>query len=141
MKTTLLILLSVFGLNFSYSQNEKKILSDFGHAVANDNIKLEEVMDTYLNYDSRTKEITLQQLQFWRDKWKFDPNKISVYTYVEALSKGKGHEIETTKYDYDRIFFICFNEESMSILLNSSSKIISISAMNKGGRRFLIVIE
>jgi hypothetical protein len=141
MKTTLLILLSVFGLNFSYSQNEKKILSDFGHAVANDNIELEKVIDTYLNYDPKAKEITLQQLQGCRDKWKLKSEDVAVYSYNEGLTNGKGFEIVTGKYDLNRIYFIYFNKElTIPILLNSNSKIISISTMNKGETRFLMVI-
>jgi len=136
MKTILLILLSVYGVAFSYSQNEKKMLTDFGNAVINDNIGLDKIMDTYINYDQRVKEITLLQLQSYRDDWNKDPKDIIVYSYEEAIAKGKGYQIKSKR---GNIFFIYFNEDiKMPVLLNADSEIIAISAMNKGGRCFFL---
>jgi len=136
MKTILLILLSVFGIAFSYSQNEKKVLTDFANALINDNIGLKKIIDTYINYDQRAKEITLQQLQLYRDGLQSNYEGTIVYSYEEAIAKGKGYEIKSKR---GNIFFIYFNEKiNMPILLNADSKIISICAIDKGGRRFFL---
>lgn len=140
MKATSFIIFFAIGLFFSCSENEKINLKNFGNAVTNDNVKLEKVIDEYIPCDEKAKKITLLQLQMCRDEYKKKPSKITVYSYNEALAKGKGYKIESNEQDY--VFFIYFNKDFiMPVLLNSNSKIISFSAMNKGGISFFIKIN
>lgn len=132
-----LILVISVGYYLYYMQSDKKILNDFAYKVVGDSVKLEKVIDTYLNYDIKAKEITLLQLQSYKNDWNKNPKGIIVYSYEEAMAKGKGYNIESAKHDY--IFFIYFNENlKMPVLLNTDSRIISICTINKGGRRFFL---
>lgn len=145
MKKTILILIaitSISGVLFFYLQREKIIIKDFACEVINDNIKLEDIINSYLLCNKNSKPMTLIQLEYFRNEHKKNPsNNITIYSYKDAIEQ-KIIEDHIVSEDYDNVFIIFLNDQiQIPILLNSDSKIIAISTINKGDLRFFIRID
>ncbi|WP_367772384.1 hypothetical protein AB3G33_02580 [Flavobacterium sp. WC2421] len=146
MKKIILILTSVIVvcglLTYYYLQNDKKMIYNFACYVTNDSTKLDEVINNYLLCDKNSKAITLIQLEYIRKEYNKSPtNKIKVYSYQKAIEQKIIKETIVTE-DYDNVYIIFYNNQlQVPILLNSDSKIISISTINKGEVRFFMRID
>lgn len=133
----LFIIISIGLIIISYS-DDKKILKKFADDVINNSIPIEQVINNYIVCDEKSKFMTTLQLEYFRLEFKKRPLNIVIYTFKEAKKQNKEIEGIVSK-DYDKVFFIYFNDTlKMSLLLNENSKIIAISTLNKGGKRFFM---
>lgn len=116
------------------------MLKDFAQDVINENIKFEKIIDQYIICDKRAIEIDLLVLDYIRSEYKKHPNTISVYTFKEKENDERLNSLVSD--NYENVYLIDFGDElHMPILLNKDSKIIAISTMNKGGKRFFITTD
>lgn len=140
MKKNIFILVFIISICilFFYPSSDKKSLNNFGDDVINDTIKFEQIIEKYIICDKKAILMTTIQLESVRTEYKKHPSEICIYSFKDAKKQGK--EIKGIVCDnYDKVYFIYFNDKLyLSILLNENSKIIAISTLNKGGKRFFM---
>jgi hypothetical protein len=138
MKKKNLVIMFLIGLTISSCSNDKTSLKKFADDVVNNSFPIEQVIDNHIICDENSKFMTVLQLKYFRIEFEKRPSNIVVYSFKEAQNQNKEIEGIITN-DYNKVFFIYFNDTlKMSLLLNENSKIIAISTLNKGGKRFFM---
>ena len=135
-----LAILILFSISKLYYSPEKRMLKDFAQDVINEDIKFEKIIDKYIICDKRAIEIDGLVLKYVRFEFNKNPHKISIYSYkeIEDDERLKGLVAD----NFENVYLIDFGEKLyMPILLNENSKIIAISAMDKGGKQFFITTD
>jgi hypothetical protein len=146
MKKTILILTAILaicgGSYYYYMQSEKKMLCDFAHDVIDNSIKLDDVIVKHIKCSKEEKKMATYILEYYRDEYIKNPsNNISIYSYEEAVEQ-KIIEDNIVSENYDNVFVVFLNHKNtIEVLLNSDSKIIAISTINKGGTRFFMRLD
>jgi hypothetical protein len=116
------------------------MLNDFATDVINEDIKPEKIIDKYIICDKRAIEIDVLVLKYVRSEYKKHPSSISVHTFKEKENDERLNSLVSD--NYENVYLIDFGDELyMPILLNKDLKIIAISTMNKGGKRFFITTD
>jgi hypothetical protein len=138
MKIKNLVIVFLIELTISSCSNDKTSLKKFADDVVNNSFPIEQVIGNHIICDENSKFMTSLQLKYFRVEFEKRPSNIVVYSFKEAQKQNK--EIEgIIANDYNKVFFIYFNDTlKMSLLLNENSKIIAISTLNKGGKRFFM---
>lgn len=141
---SILVLSSILCIGYYcyYINSDKKLLKDFAFEVVDNSVKLNDIINKYMICDKAAKSLTLMQLEYIRVEFKKNPsNNIIVYSYKDAVKQKKIKDNIVSK-DYSNVNIILFNEKlDLSVLLNSNSKIIAISTLNKGDTRFFMRID
>lgn len=145
MKKAMLILaavLAIYGGYYLYMHSNKKILCDFAHNVIDNSIKLDNVIVKHIKCSKEEKKMATYILEYYRDEYKKNPsNNIAIYSYEEAVEQ-KIIEDNIISENYDNVFVVFLNDKNtIEVLLNSDSKIIAISTINKGGTRFFMRLD
>lgn len=129
----ILTLISAFSISYYlyYLQSDKKFLENFANEVVDDSIKTENIITKYVKHTAKGKKTALYLLNFIKDEYKKNPEKIMVYTKEEEKANKLGNQIELK--NSEKLYYINFNKDmTYPFLINKESKIVVLLILIKG---------
>lgn len=129
----ILTLISAFSISYYlyYLHSDKKILENFANEVVDDSIKTENIITKYVKHTVKGKKTALYLLNFIKDEYKKNPEKIMVYTKEEEKANKLGNQIELK--NSEKLYYIKFNKDmTYPFLINKESKIVVLLILIKG---------
>lgn len=114
-----------------YIKSDKKILKDFAYEVVDDSTSVDDVILKYVTHTKKGEKTALFVLNFIKEEYKKNPDRIVVYTPEEAGRSGQKFQIELN--DTEKLYYMKFNKDMiLPFLVNKESKIIVLLVLTKG---------